>query len=290
MEKTVCVYHSIDLDGWMSAAIVRYWFEKEHGENALIFNAPEGKDKVGHRVSSINTLNHNQSLTFMGYNYGDPIPDLSEYDRVIMCDISFPKDDIVDIIRRIGNHNLIWIDHHISALRDVLASNIEEKIDRDGNKYYADTNSVIAGNRATNFAACELTWQYFFPKPNGADYHSAHIPDSCKGRNIPLPKNEMPEIVRLLGRWDNMINVPITDKDELLNVVEFQYGARVHIHNYEDAYEYLINWIEQEKNKHVQIGAFKTIRGWNQISIDIFQTGRVVCKYHFKKDEKHYTI
>lgn len=24
--KTVCVYHSIDLDGWMSAAIVKHWF------------------------------------------------------------------------------------------------------------------------------------------------------------------------------------------------------------------------------------------------------------------------
>ena len=24
--KIVCVYHSIDLDGWMSAAIVKHWF------------------------------------------------------------------------------------------------------------------------------------------------------------------------------------------------------------------------------------------------------------------------
>lgn len=25
--KTVCIYHSIDPDGWMSAAIVKHWFE-----------------------------------------------------------------------------------------------------------------------------------------------------------------------------------------------------------------------------------------------------------------------
>lgn len=27
--KTVCVYHSIDLDGWMSAAIVKHWFNQQ---------------------------------------------------------------------------------------------------------------------------------------------------------------------------------------------------------------------------------------------------------------------
>ena len=25
--KTICIYHSRDLDGWMSAAIVKKWFE-----------------------------------------------------------------------------------------------------------------------------------------------------------------------------------------------------------------------------------------------------------------------
>lgn len=26
MDRTICIYHSIDLDGWMSAAIVKMWF------------------------------------------------------------------------------------------------------------------------------------------------------------------------------------------------------------------------------------------------------------------------
>lgn len=26
MSKTVCIYHSLDLDGWMSAAIVKHWW------------------------------------------------------------------------------------------------------------------------------------------------------------------------------------------------------------------------------------------------------------------------
>jgi hypothetical protein len=253
MKKTVCVYHSIDLDGWMSAAIVRYWFEKEHGENALIFNTSEGKDKVGHRVSSIYTLNTFQSLTFMGYNYGDPIPDLSEYDRVIMCDISFPIDIIIDLHQKLKD-NFIIIDHHKSFIESI----------RKG--------LCLEGILNWDFAACELTWKYFMSNP-------------IEKFSEIEEQESMPEIVRLLGRWDNMINVPITDKDELLNVIEFQYGAKIHIHNYEDAYEYLINWIEQEKNKHVKIGSFKTMRGWNQISIDIFQTGRDIRKYFRKKDK-----
>jgi hypothetical protein len=28
--KIACVYHKIDLDGWMSAAIVKYWFISNH--------------------------------------------------------------------------------------------------------------------------------------------------------------------------------------------------------------------------------------------------------------------
>jgi len=28
--KTVCIYHSIDLDGWMSAAIVKHWWKKNN--------------------------------------------------------------------------------------------------------------------------------------------------------------------------------------------------------------------------------------------------------------------
>lgn len=62
MSKTVCIYHSIDLDGWMSAAIVKHWF----------YNNPNGS-----------TPSTEDNLDFIGYNYGQPIPDLSEYDKVI---------------------------------------------------------------------------------------------------------------------------------------------------------------------------------------------------------------
>lgn len=189
--KTVCIYHSIDLDGFMSAAIVKHWFKENN--NGFI------KDT------------ENNFCDFIGYNYGQPIPDLSGYDRVIMCDISFPKDEMINIAKRIGL-NFIWLDHHISAINSFTNS------DMNGENYYPN------GIRNTNYAACELTWKYFFP-------------------NEP-----MPQIVRLLGRWDNMINAPITDKIKWLKITEFQYGARACISNYEEAYDTLLKDISSQNN------------------------------------------
>ena len=178
MNRTVCIYHLADLDGQMSAAIVKLWF-----------NQQEVPNKKG---ESINTID------FIGYNYGNPIPDLSEYDKVIMCDISFHK-ETMNALALYGK--LIWVDHHISAIKD-------SEID---NGIIAPYNN-ISGLRDTKFAACELTWMYFFP-------------------NEP-----MPEIVRLLGRYDCFGH---KGTEEETKVLEFQYGARQRISNYEEAYNYL---------------------------------------------------
>lgn len=181
--KIACVHHSIDLDGWMSAAVVLKWF-----------------------IDKMNTETGNHEIEFIGYNYGDPIPDMKEYDKVIMCDISFPKEEMknLEFTLEYGNpedKNFIWIDHHISAIND--------NIDRN-----------FHGLRDTNFAACELTWKFFFPN------------------------DPMPELVRLLGRYDCFGH---KGTDEELKVLQFQYGARQRISNYREAYTYLYNHLEAEK-------------------------------------------
>ena len=194
--KTVCVYHSIDLDGWMSAAIVKYWFEKQ----LIITN------------SSIDSIT--DKIDFIGYNYGQPIPDLSKFDKVIMCDISFPIEEMENLRQHLQD-NFIWIDHHISAIKAV-----DER-----------TNNYYDGIRDTKFAACELTWKYFM--------------DGIKGDpNKESIENPMPEIVRLLGRYDCFGH---KGTDEEQKVLEFQYGARECISNYEEAYTYLSKHIEAEK-------------------------------------------
>ena len=186
--KTVCIFHRIDLDGWMSAAIVKHWFNQQEIPNK------EGEP--------INTLD------FLGYNYGDPIPDLSGYDRIIMCDISFPVAVMDKIASKMGHiqRDFIWIDHHISAIKEC-------SIEINGEKYIAG----YGGIRDIKYAACELTWNFFFPD------------------------EKMPEIVRLLGRYDCFGH---KGTDEELKVLEFQYGARSYIDSYEKAFSFLINDIK----------------------------------------------
>lgn len=184
--KTICIFHSIDLDGWMSAAIVKHWYI-EHV-------------KVG-KFTSLD------SLEFIGYNYGQPIPDLSEYDKVIMCDISFPRVEMHEVVSN-PDKEFIWIDHHVSAITENIAFDkqcYEEK---------------CKGIRDTKFAACELTWKYFFPN------------------------NPMPEIVRLLGMYDSFRH---KNTEEEQKVLEFQYGARQAITNYEEAYNYLLYSFQDNK-------------------------------------------
>ena len=166
----ICIYHSRDLDGWMSAAIVKLKF---------------GPD-----------------VELLGWDYGDPLPDLS-FKEVIMVDLSFPKD-----IMEANSNRLTWIDHHISAIK-----NISEE---------------IMGKRDPEFAACELTWQYFFP-------------------NKP-----MPEIVRLLGRYDCFGH---KGTEEELKVLEFQYGARANFFDPETCYQALTHWDTNQEHV-IQIAGY----------------------------------
>jgi oligoribonuclease NrnB/cAMP/cGMP phosphodiesterase (DHH superfamily) len=201
MKEIVCIYHRIDLDGFMSAAIVKHWFKTMVSLKPDVYKNYERSYRISEE--GIGTVEKNRNgfqqnfLHFIGYNYGDPIPDLSEYKKVIMCDISFPKEMMEMLFDKLES-NFIWIDHHISAIKAMFTE--------------GERSIHPLGLQDTKFAACELTWQYFFP-------------------NEP-----MPEIVRLLGRYDCFGH---KGTDEEQKVLEFQYGARAFISNYEQAYGYL---------------------------------------------------
>lgn len=182
--NTLCIYHKIDLDGWMSAAIVKLWHnEIEHTKDNLAFQGVQSGPE-----------NH---IHFYGFNYGDKIPEdlIMEHDKVILVDISFPVEEMEKYRQKLQD-KFIWIDHHISIIRD---------IEKRSNPFYD-------GLRDTNFAACELTWKYFF-----------------KGK-------PMPRIVELLGLYDSFRHKG-TENERL--VLEFQYGARSFISGYNEAYDYL---------------------------------------------------
>ncbi len=196
--KTICIYHSRDLDGWMSAAIVKKWNQRH---NLGIGKSDRFKD---------------DNLDFLGWDYGDGIPDLTNYDEIIMCDVSFvingnDATPMLDIQK--SGKAFMWLDHHKSAIEEVYSL-----FDKEG---VADP----AGIRDEKFAACELTWQYFFPN------------------------DKMPEIVRLLGRYDCFGH---KGTDEEQKVLEFQYAARAHMSDYSDCYLSL-NASTENANKDIKM-------------------------------------
>jgi oligoribonuclease NrnB/cAMP/cGMP phosphodiesterase (DHH superfamily) len=183
--KIACVYHVIDLDGWMSAAIVKYWFELNHSSDE-------------------------DTIDYIGHNYNQKTPDLSQYDKVIICDITLPKDDMLELANRLGI-NLIWIDHHQPVIDTV-------------NPYIMDNAiSPIEGlitEEGELKSACELTWEYFFPN------------------------EEAPEIVTMIGAYDSFRHKGTEDEKE---VMEYQYAYRNAITNVEQAYYYLQCYLQNDK-------------------------------------------
>lgn len=231
--KIACIYHRVDLDGWMSAAIVKHYYQQQNIDNnettTQINFKNEGKYETIPILYSYNELN------FIGFHYGDSIPNLSEYDKVIMCDISFPIKNMIELGNRL-HMNFIYIDHHISAILP-----IEEEI-RNNNTF------VIRGIRKTEFSACELTWYNFFPN------------------------DTMPEIVRLLGRYDCFGHKNTSEEKKVL---EFQYGARECISNYKEAYNWLQSVISDENPKHIERTTIKNTYHYDLI----LDKGRSIYQY-----------
>ena len=116
MDKIVCVHHSVDLDGWTSGAIVKEWAEE-----------------------------NNYNIDFIGYNYEKELPDVSEYNTVIMVDCSFPIEEMIKLYNRLGD-DFILIDHHTSIIKDIEESGIK-----------------FNGKQVSGISASELAWDFFFP-------------------------------------------------------------------------------------------------------------------------------
>ena len=100
--KPLVIYHRADFDGIFCCEIAKQYY----GEDA----------------------------EYLGWNHGDPVPEVSPAREVMLLDLS---------IEPLMSHpGLVWIDHHKSALA----------------KYAPETS----GWRIDGVAACRLVWQWFF--------------------------------------------------------------------------------------------------------------------------------
>lgn len=127
-----CFYHGADFDGHCSGAIVKKRFPAVH---------------------------------LHPIDYDEPFPwDLvrEKYDAVYMVD--FALKPFEDMVKLASVTDLIWIDHHKTAIKDYRAS-----------EWTAENRRPVLD---TNLAGCELTWLHLYPE------------------------NPLPLVVRLLGRYD----------------------------------------------------------------------------------------
>lgn len=80
----ICIYHSKDLDGYCSGAIMKRKF-------------PDAK--------------------LIGYDYGQPLEIDATGEPIMMADVSVPMPTMMKLAQ-MSNYHLTWIDHHASAIKD----------------------------------------------------------------------------------------------------------------------------------------------------------------------------
>lgn len=149
----ICIYHSRDLDGYCSGAIVKKKFP---------------------------------DATLIGYDYGEPIPELPTGEAVIIIDVSMPMKDMEHIAEN-SNWQLTWIDHHVSAINEFK-------------NYVGDGEAFCVAVLEVGIAACEIAWKYYFP-------------------DFPITSP-----VQLLGEYDTFRNKDQDRFNKY--VLPFQYGMR----------------------------------------------------------------
>lgn len=133
----------------------------------------------------------------IGWDYGQPYPNLEQHG--IGDSISLIMVDIsfpMPVMESLLElYDVTWIDHHASAINE--------------RRQYFTTNNPFKGLQFSDYAACELTWMHLFDGEH------------------------MPELVRLLGRYDCFGHKGTTEER---TVLEFQYGARQWIYDVNTAF------------------------------------------------------
>jgi oligoribonuclease NrnB/cAMP/cGMP phosphodiesterase (DHH superfamily) len=110
-------FHSSDADGWCSGAIIKQKF-------------PECET--------------------IGINYGDEFPWHKINKNELTCMVDFSLQPFSDMIKLNKKSNLIWIDHHKSAIKEA-----------EKNHFVASFGQKLEIGRG----ACELVWEYFHSDP-----------------------------------------------------------------------------------------------------------------------------
>ena len=223
-----CFYHSADLDGHCSGAIVKYRY-------------PE--------------------CEMYPINYGDEFPfsDVREEEIVYMVDFCLqPFHQMVDLAE--SGATVVWIDHHKSAIEEYNKWYHNTKT--DAMKYL-----LFEGMRDTTKAACELTWEYLFPdKPVPLAVKLLSLYDSWTYQGHELEDMVLPFQMRMRmedldpknwedcgDKWSNLFGPPegfISEDGEMIRVSDLIEEGRL-----------ILRYDEEQKRRYVQTYGFETRLG-----------------------------
>lgn len=205
----ICIYNSKSISSSMGAAIVKHWDQIELNKKA----SPVGKVE--------DNITWNTNIEFYDWNYGDYIPDLSDFKTVIMVGVSFPKEKMDQLILWFGK-NFIYINHIDSPEKEIKNAIVK--------------NIKIEGLQSSIYGSCQLAWMYFFghyeTNPTVVQNKSGIKLTSKERKRIESFK--MPEIVRLIGKHECK---EYESKSEKKKATYLYLGVEAYMTDYSSCYD-----------------------------------------------------
>lgn len=146
MNNIIIFYHNADFDGMCSNNIIVDYYE----------------NNIKPKINSISIgINYNNDLEETLNKHELSLDDIYNNNKVYIVDFSFDYRIMKLLKEKIDPDNLIWIDHHKTAIDNSIIHNYNN----------------IKGVRNDKTAACELVWEYFHPNtevPIGVDYLASY--------------------------------------------------------------------------------------------------------------------
>jgi oligoribonuclease NrnB/cAMP/cGMP phosphodiesterase (DHH superfamily) len=216
-------FHSADLDGHCSAAIVKMKYP---------------------------------GAELIGINYGQPFPfdKLIENEIVIMVDFSLqPFTEMFKLAQKVGMDKLTWIDHHVTAIKDADECVFDKVEPMNDNPPFTITfNNICPGKREIGKAGCELTWDYFYPDdemPAAVSFLGRYDVWDLQGSVLPFQygmrlNNTWPNNQEM---WQKFLQPDDNDETTMLVVDTIRSG------------ETILKYQKQENEKYTKSAAFEVL-------------------------------
>ena len=179
-KKYLVIYHKEDNDGVCSAAIMMYYLINKLNAN------PHDIETFGANYDILSTIADND---FNFATNGKEYDMLTDFDSIVMTDVSFNKFSIMEILYDTYGDDFIWIDHHAPIINESIRQHKDKSIN---------------GLRDTKRSALLNAYRFCYDKDD-----------------VGYKSGKAPYVLRVLSAWDSF-----TFEQEN---IDFEYARRVNI-------------------------------------------------------------